>query len=68
MKQRVLIVNKFYYNRGGDCIASINLEQLLKANGYEVAFFAMKYPENFESEYSRYFASHAVDLSSGRRP
>ena len=21
MKQRVLIVNKFYYNRGGDCIA-----------------------------------------------
>ncbi len=64
MKQRVLIVNKFYYNRGGDCIASINLENLLKANGYEVAFFAMKYPENFESEYSQYFASQ-IDFSGG---
>ena len=64
MKQRVLIVNKFYYNRGGDCIASINLENLLKANGYEVAFFAMNYPENFESEYSQYFASQ-IDFSGG---
>ena len=64
MKHRVLIVNKFYYNRGGDCIASINLENLLKANGYEVAFFAMNYPENFESEYSQYFASQ-IDFSGG---
>ncbi|MGN0228921.1 MAG: glycosyltransferase [Muribaculaceae bacterium] len=57
MKQRVLIVNKFYYNRGGDCIAAINLENLLRANGYEVAFFAMNYPENFASHYTPYFAS-----------
>ena len=64
MKHRVLIVNKFYYNRGGDCIAAINLENLLRANGYEVAFFAMKYPENFDSQYSTYFASQ-VEFSGG---
>ena len=64
MKHRVLIVNKFYYNRGGDCIAAINLENLLRANGYEVAFFAMKYPDNFDSQYSPYFASQ-VEFSGG---
>lgn len=64
MQQRILIVNKFYYNRGGDCVASINLENLLRANGYEVAFFAMQYPENVASRYSKYFAPQ-IDFSKG---
>lgn len=55
MKQRVLIVNKFYYRRGGDCVCAINLEQLLKANGHEVAVFAMQYPENLGSSWSAYW-------------
>ena len=57
MSKRILLVNKFYYNRGGDCVATINLEHLLQANGYEVAVFAMAYPDNFNSPYSKYFAS-----------
>ncbi len=57
MKQRVLLANKFYYRRGGDCIYVLNLEQLLKANGHEVAIFAMDYPENLPSEWSEYFPS-----------
>ena len=28
MKQKVLIVNKFYYPRGGDCIVAMNTEKL----------------------------------------
>ena len=31
---RILLVNKFYYPRGGDCICMINLEALLRRLGY----------------------------------
>lgn len=54
---RILLSNKFYYRRGGDCVCTINLEELLKANGHEVAIFSMDYPENLPSEWSKYFPS-----------
>ena len=60
---RIIIANKFYYNRGGDCICSIELQKLLQQNGHEVAFFSMNYPDNFSSEYASYFAP-SVDFSS----
>ncbi len=53
---RILLVNKFYYPRGGDCICMINLEALLRRMGYEVAVYAMDYPQNLPSESSAYFA------------
>lgn len=43
---KVLLCNKFYYRRGGDCIYTLALEQLLKVHGHEVAIYAMQYPEN----------------------
>jgi len=55
--KKILIVNKFYYNRGGDCIYSINLEKILKEAGYDVAFFSMSHPKNFESKWSKYWVS-----------
>lgn len=61
---RIIIANKFYYNRGGDCIASIALEKLLKEKGHEVAFFSMQHPENFTSEWESYFPSN-VDFQKG---
>ena len=61
---RILIVNKFYYPRGGDCVVAMSLERLLKEQGHEVAFHAMRYPENEESAWSRYFASQ-VDFAGG---
>ncbi|MDE6205902.1 MAG: glycosyltransferase, partial [Duncaniella sp.] len=57
MKQRVLLVNKFYYRRGGDCVYLLNLEKILRDNGHEVAVYAMDYPHNITSEWSDYFAS-----------
>lgn len=57
MKQRVLIVNKFYYPRGGDCVCTLNLERLLADKGHEVAVYSMEYPENLPSKWSGYFAS-----------
>lgn len=61
---RIIIANKFYYNRGGDCVASIALEKLLKEKGHEVAFFSMQHPENFTSEWESYFPSN-VDFQKG---
>lgn len=54
---RIILANKFYYRRGGDCVHTLDLEQLLKAHGHEVAVFAMDYPENQESQWSKYFPS-----------
>ncbi|MCM1348009.1 MAG: glycosyltransferase family 4 protein [Firmicutes bacterium] len=64
MKQRVLLVNKFYYRRGGDCVCVLNLEQLLRAQGHEVAVFAMQYPENLPNEWSSYWPSE-VSFAGG---
>ena len=54
---RILLANKFYYARGGDCICTINLEELLKKNGHEVAVFSMDFPENLSTPWSKYFPS-----------
>lgn len=64
MKQRVLIVNKFYYRRGGDCVCTLNLEELLKRHGHETAVFAMQYPENLPSEWSDHWPEE-IDFSGG---
>lgn len=42
---KVIVSNKFYYPRGGDCVCTINLEELLKQKGHEVAVFSMQHPE-----------------------
>jgi len=65
---RILLANKFYYRRGGDCIYMLNLEQLLKAHGHEVAVFAMDYPDNLETPWQRYFPSNMSKLKAFTRP
>ena len=57
MSKRVLLVNKFYYPRGGDCIVVLNTEALLRDNGVDTEVFAMKYPQNLMSRYQALFAS-----------
>lgn len=60
---KIIIVNKFYYNRGGDCIATMALENTLRKHGHEVAIFSMSYPKNIKTEWDRYFAPQ-VDFSA----
>ena len=62
---KILIANKFYYNRGGDCIASIALEKLLKEKGHNVAFFSMQHPMNLSSPWESYFPSEVDFQSAG---
>lgn len=54
---KILLANKFYYRRGGDCIYTLNLERLLRDYGHEVAIFAMDYPDNVETPWRKYFPS-----------
>lgn len=65
---KILLSNKFYYRRGGDCIYMLNLEQLLKSHGHDVAIFAMDYPENIETPWVQYFPQNMSKLMAFTRP
>lgn len=55
---RVLLVNSFYYPRGGDCVHMLALEQSLLAAGHEVAVFAMTHPQNLPSPWQSYWPEY----------
>lgn len=59
---KILIANKFYYPRGGDCVYTIGLEALLKKAGHDVAIFSMEHPETLETPWRQFFPS-AVSFS-----
>lgn len=65
---KILLCNKFYYRRGGDCIVTMNLEQLLKAHGHDVAIFAMDYPDNIDSPWKKYWPSNMSNIKAFTRP
>ena len=65
---RILLSNKFYYRRGGDCIFTLNLEQPLKSHGHEVAIYAMQYPENLQSVWSQYWPTNMSKTDALLRP
>jgi glycosyltransferase involved in cell wall biosynthesis len=65
---RILLSNKFYYRRGGDCIYTMNLEQILKDKGHEVAVYAMQYPENEPSTWAKYWPTNMSKLDAFTRP
>ena len=57
MARRVLLVNKFYYPRGGDCVVVLNTQALLRESGMEAEVFAMQFPQNLTAHYQEQFAS-----------
>lgn len=54
----VLLVNNYYYNRGGDCTYLFSLQRVLKEKGHKVSIFSMNHPQNYDSEFSDYFVSY----------
>ncbi|MDD4994914.1 MAG: glycosyltransferase [Patescibacteria group bacterium] len=54
---KILLINKFFYRRGGAETYFFDLAELLKRQGHEVAFFSMKGRENDKSVWSKYFVS-----------
>lgn len=65
---KILLANKFYYRRGGDCIVTMELEKMLKAHGHEVAIFSMDYPENVDSPWKKYWPSNMSKVKAFTRP
>lgn len=60
---RIILANKFYYPRGGDCIHVIALKKMLEEHGHQVAIFTMHHSENLLTEHSDFWVS-AVSFSS----
>lgn len=52
---KILMVNKFFYIKGGSETYYFSLKKLLEENGHEVIDFSMKDEKNFESKYSEFF-------------
>ena len=62
---KILLINKFYYLRGGDCTAVFGAEQLLRDKGHEVAVFSMQHPDNEPTVWSRYFPKEVSFAAKG---
>ena len=54
----ILIVNTRHFRGGGDSTYSLNLADLLRSKGHEVAFFAMQDEQNIYDPNSDLFVSH----------
>lgn len=64
---RILLANKFYYRRGGDCVYTLSIEQLLRSKGHEVAIFSMRHPKNAPCAQDRYFVDYIDFAELNRR-
>lgn len=61
---RILLVNKFFYPRGGDCVVAMNTQRLLESKGHDVRIYAMTYPDNIDTSFNESYASE-VNFSAG---
>lgn len=52
---KILLVNKFFYQKGGSETYFFTLAEALKKHGHEVVFFAMQDEKNLPSGQSRFF-------------
>lgn len=59
---KILMVNKFFYIKGGSETYYFALKRLLETQGHTVIDFSMKDEKNFDSPYSDYFVE-AVDYN-----
>lgn len=55
---KILMVNKFFYIKGGSETYYFALKRMLEAQGHNVIDFSMKDLKNFESEYTEYFVDN----------
>lgn len=50
---RILLVNKYFYRKGGAETYFFALSEGLRALGHDVAFFSMQHPNNESSYWSK---------------
>lgn len=54
---RIILVNKFHYQKGGAETYYLTLGERLEAMGHEVAYFSMHHPNNMPCPQERYFVT-----------
>ncbi len=55
---KILLINKYFYVKGGPERCVFNTEELFRAKGHEVAILSMKHPLNIASPWEKYFVSN----------
>lgn len=55
---KILLINKFFYIKGGSETYFFGLKKMLQDNGHEVIEFSMKDEKNFKSDYEKYFVEN----------
>jgi glycosyltransferase involved in cell wall biosynthesis len=64
---KIIQANKFYYPRGGAETYMLSLSRWLDGQGHEVVPFAMRHPENLQTEFEKYFVSEVKTDGTGNR-
>ncbi|MBE6268328.1 MAG: glycosyltransferase [Bacteroidales bacterium] len=62
---KILLIDNFFYRRGGAEVVFLNTGELLKAHGHDVIYFSQKWDENIECESSDYFPEGVGTKSQG---
>ena len=62
---KILLVNKFFFLKGGSETSFFGTAHVLKEKGHEVVFLSMDHPLNIESSFSKYFVSQVDFENSG---
>ncbi|OGD37904.1 MAG: hypothetical protein A2V45_05100 [Candidatus Aminicenantes bacterium RBG_19FT_COMBO_58_17] len=65
---KVLLVNKYFFLKGGAEAVFFETARVLKAKGHSLCFFSMHHPQNFPSSHSRYFVSQVDFIGSPSWP
>lgn len=63
---KILLVNKFHWNKGGSEKYYFELGKLLKEHGHEVAYFSMEDEKNIKTGDKEYFVK-SLDLNKGSK-
>jgi len=63
---KIILVNKYFYPKGGDCLYTLRLMSLLHNNGHTVIPFGMSHPQNIQTDYNKYFVSY-IDFNDELR-
>lgn len=52
---KILLINKYFFLRGGSETSYFNTAKILRRNGHQLSFFSMSHPLNFQTDDSKYF-------------
>jgi len=55
---KILMVDKYYFIKGGAERYYFELKKLLESKGHQVIPFSMQHSENFETSYENYFVKN----------